>query len=92
MVKNNSGIHGTTWERDRQKSELCVASPAPLRKPALEYVLRVRTGNIAGWSDWSEPLKAFTARPPTISRCALGTAHWNRQPSHDYGAGHLLIR
>ena len=40
-------------------------------KPAVEYVMRVRTGNTAGWSDWSEPLKAFTARPPTISRCLL---------------------
>ncbi|CAE7316736.1 unnamed protein product, partial [Symbiodinium microadriaticum] len=40
-------------------------------KPAVEYVMRLRTGNIAGWSEWSEPLQAVTACPPSISRCSL---------------------
>ncbi|CAJ1355885.1 unnamed protein product [Effrenium voratum] len=33
--------------------------------------LRLRTGNLAGWSEWSAPLKAWTAQPPAISRCTL---------------------
>lgn len=40
-------------------------------KPAVEYVMRLRTGNTAGWSEWSEPLQAVTACPPSISRCSL---------------------
>ncbi|CAJ1445416.1 unnamed protein product, partial [Effrenium voratum] len=40
-------------------------------KPGVEYLLRLRTGNLAGWSEWSSPLKAWTAQPPAISRCTL---------------------
>lgn len=40
-------------------------------KPGVEHMLRLRTGNIAGWSDWSEPLKASTCGPPVISKCTV---------------------
>lgn len=40
-------------------------------KPNVEYMLRLRTGNIAGWSNWSETLKASTCGPPCISKCTL---------------------
>lgn len=40
-------------------------------KPGVEHMLRLRTGKIAGWSDWSEPLKASTCGPPVISKCTV---------------------
>ena len=40
-------------------------------KPNCEYFLRLRAGNVAGWSEWSEPLRARTPGPPGIARCLL---------------------
>ena len=40
-------------------------------KAGMEHQLRLRTGNVAGWSEWSEPLKSSTCGPPIISKCTV---------------------
>eukprot|EP00438_Fugacium_kawagutii_P027497 Skav205606 [mRNA] locus=scaffold460:188526:193499:+ [translate_table: standard] len=40
-------------------------------KPGVEYQLRLSTRNIAGWSDWSEPLKTTACGPPVVSSCTV---------------------
>ena len=48
-------------------------------KPNCEYLLRLRAGNVAGWSEWSEALRARTPGPPSIARCVLKSGEQESQ-------------